>query len=645
MSDLITRAAGLLLASLIVAACAGGGPPLPQSPPEGLFDIPPLTAVPLPQEARFYSLDGAGGISLFSDQSWGRNWHSIVPLTLGGRKWSSLLFYDRVEGTATLFHTTGDGALSTVKTYSGWRKTWDFVLPIVYGLGQGLLFYDREAGLARVYAIGPSGDLSRRVDTTIGSQFDLLATGRFRSTWARDLFAYTRQGYYRVWSLEGITGSLTERASGDVGLEWDFVVAGDFSGSQLDDVLLWDRDAARTLVIDMETGAPGTESVGWMSTEHVVLAAGSFGGGEHDDLLVYDRKRGEGAFYFSDGSSAPFGAPAAATPARLHKGWRRTWSDIVPGRFSCGFSPGCRDDLLFYDNHYLIRILPLVVNDLTIPLPDVNAQVATRWLPQLNSVYGTAGLRFTAAPAQYVYDSKLKPGCDEKEAVKQTADKEAVKGSRRSQLVIFLYGKDKSGSDCSASEREWVKVQNMDADATSVAHETGHFLGLRHVFRGATHTSLRAAWIARGCTPTSHSHAVELLTQTLSPDVTLKNLDADDERPQPLKVLDTPGNPGPYFWALAGLDRCDTNVPIPISLWPPTASKRVNPERHNVMDYEINGDWPECPGVPAMDLRCGGQTGNAPGFYTISPDQARAVRAHLRTGAGKQAPRARLISP
>jgi len=86
------------------------------------------------------------------------------------------------------------------------------------------------------------------------------------------------------------------------------------------------------LVVD----GPANVSVpGWAT-----LVPGSFGGPTGNDLLAYDRLNGTGQFYSvnPDGTLTATGA--------LKTNWRKSWDIIVPGRFRAGMPA---EGLLFYD--------------------------------------------------------------------------------------------------------------------------------------------------------------------------------------------------------------------------------------------------------------------------------------------------------
>jgi hypothetical protein len=69
-----------------------------------------------------------------------------------------------------------------------------------------------------------------------------------------------------------------------------------------------------------------------------LIVPGRFGGSGYTDLLFYEPSTGIGEFYTTDGQGG-------ITLQRNHQGWRRDWSLIVPGQFG----GNSYTDLLFYE--------------------------------------------------------------------------------------------------------------------------------------------------------------------------------------------------------------------------------------------------------------------------------------------------------
>ena len=135
---------------------------------------------------------------------------------------TSLLFYDRAAGAAEVFALDSDGGISLTGRHEGWRTTWDAIA----AAGRHLLFYNRAAGAAEVYAVDGQGGLS--------------LTGRhegWRTNWdavagaGSSLLFYDRTaGAAEVYALDGEGGlTLTRRHEG-WRTSWTAIVAGPIAG-------------------------------------------------------------------------------------------------------------------------------------------------------------------------------------------------------------------------------------------------------------------------------------------------------------------------------------------------------------------------------------------------------------------------------
>jgi hypothetical protein len=81
-------------------------------------------------EAELYSVDASGTFSFerrFTDL--GTNWDLLVMGNLTGSPTGhNVLLYDRRAGDAVLQSLSGDGTLSVVRRFTGWRTSWDIVV-------------------------------------------------------------------------------------------------------------------------------------------------------------------------------------------------------------------------------------------------------------------------------------------------------------------------------------------------------------------------------------------------------------------------------------------------------------------------------------------------------------------------------------
>ena len=124
---------------------------------------------------------------------------------------------------------------------------------------------------------------------------------------------------------------------------WDLIVAGRFAvGMERDGLLFYDRERGEAEFYSFEWRSDtftqlGTTQKGWRKT-WTKIVPGRFGlARAYSDLLLYDPERGELEFLVAN--------PQQPIRSGLLKGVRRTWTHVVPGTFSdSGLT-----DLLFYD--------------------------------------------------------------------------------------------------------------------------------------------------------------------------------------------------------------------------------------------------------------------------------------------------------
>ncbi len=237
-------------------------------------------------EAEFYKTDGKGNLSLLKKMTgFRKTWQSIVPGDFGGGRFTGLLFYDATVGEGEFYNTNDKGDLSLLKKTTGFRKTWQSIVPGNFSGGNrftDLLFYDAAAGEAEFYKTDGKGNLSLLKKTT-----------GFRKTWQS--------------IVPGIFGG----GSGSTDLLFYDATAGEAEFYKTD-------GRGNLSLLKKLTGFRKT----WQS-----IVPGNFGGGTiRSDLLFYDATTGESEFYKIDD---------VGNLSLLKKltGFRKTWQSIVPGDF------------------------------------------------------------------------------------------------------------------------------------------------------------------------------------------------------------------------------------------------------------------------------------------------------------------------
>src|SRR5687767_2852727 len=140
-------------------------------------------------------LPGANLIELATYTGWRRTWDVIVPLAIDRTFPRPFLLYDRAAGEAKLIAVDAFGGFREVHTFLDWRTTWDVLVPSRFpgttGV-TGLFAYDRAAGQVMVFQIDAFGGFQ-----------ELRTYTNWRKAWTSfvpfgldGLLAYERSGGY-----------------------------------------------------------------------------------------------------------------------------------------------------------------------------------------------------------------------------------------------------------------------------------------------------------------------------------------------------------------------------------------------------------------------------------------------------------------
>lgn len=610
----------VLAAGFASWGCAGASPI-----EENTGTIQEYLQQPSIMEARFFSVNSDQSITFLREQSYSRNWFRILPLELG-QTYTSLLFYDRVGAAAKLYNTIGNGELSLVNTYSGWNQ-WDEVVPVrLSSTEQGLFFYDRNSNntrLGRLYKIGSTGTLTHLGDQDLSESgrprgFDALVAGYFAtapSTGTQDVLGYDRDSGKLATLVKGSSGMTIQAHSASVGTHWDQMIAGNFAGDSRTDVMLYDRDFGRSVLLINSSGSftAQTEQTTWAEAEHRVFVAGEFGGDAFTDLLVYDGRNsdptvsGQGQFYVNSGTGA------FSTASKTYSDWRKTWATIVPGRFD-GIA---RDDLLFYENTYYIKLTVVQPKSGSSTRTVTDATVRT-WIDGFNRTFSNAGLYISefekvTVTNQTMFDSYCGKSTDE-------ADKEVINSwvatNKPNNLVIVL---PHPNGTVNCSGTDWRFAWANGSDVGLITHELGHYMHLPHAMDDIAHAALKKVFECG--TTIDQVTAEKRLGAAVA---TLEELDWDSSAASWAAIYDTAGDPGPYYWATAGIDRCTYAGAKKNAVARNSAGTllfETNPMPKNVMSYFMKPGFPDC--TPSWDTRCGRPN--------ISAGQALSAREAVRS--------------
>jgi hypothetical protein len=247
-------------------------------------------------------LPGANLIELATYTGWRRTWDLIVPLAIDRAFPRPFLLYDRAAGEAKLIAVDAFGDFREVRTYLDWRTTWDVLVPSRFpgtaGV-TGLFAYDRAAGQVTVF----------QIDTFGGFQA-LRTYTNWRKTWTSfvpfgndGLLAYERSGGYATLFTIDLTGSVRElRSYNDWSETWDLLTNGPFTTAALPgrDVLLYDRTARRAAGLTIGANGETTSFAQysgwrqtWTSIQGGLFLFRGYSGSMTADVVLFDQNAQE----------------------------------------------------------------------------------------------------------------------------------------------------------------------------------------------------------------------------------------------------------------------------------------------------------------------------------------------------------------
>lgn len=292
-----------------------------------------------------YLTDGLGAITLLkSYPDWRKTWTTIVPGSFGGDANTDLFFYDASLGEGEAYTTDSTGALTLLQRYSGLRKTWSFVVGGNFGGSSrtDLFFYEAATGEGEIYTIDATGSLTLlKRYTGLRKTWGQIIPGNFGGNRFTDLFFYDPStGDGEFYAPDGLGGLPLLKPVSGLRRSWATIVPGNFGGNSSTDLFFYDSTTG-----DSEfyiTDGTGTLSLlkayTGLRKNYTLVTSGNFGGTSNTDLLFYDAIQGTGDFYTTD-------TRGNLMALRQYADLRKTWKAIVPGSFG-----GNRfTDLLFYD--------------------------------------------------------------------------------------------------------------------------------------------------------------------------------------------------------------------------------------------------------------------------------------------------------
>lgn len=571
--------------------------------------------------AKYINVAPGGGISAVKTYTdWSKKQHTIIQ---AGDS-SQLAFYNRIDNQLKIIKFDSTGAFTTQKIVA-LNTQYDQIVRGNFGgtARNDLFFYNRSAGLLDIYEINANGDLTLLHNQSIGTTWDILATGRWSYNnsplmdpsgyffYRTDLMTYNKtEGKSQFWKYSNGTLSAAKTYTGWQ-KSWDQIVSGNFDGNTTTDLLFFNQDGGNakfydfneshnmTLIEEIDESHPD-----WPMAENVIIVPGRFGGGPETDLFLYDQIKHTGVFMADNNG--------ALAKSIAHTNLQDKWVQIA----AIDHSGSTTSDLLFYSNRYTIKIKAVQVAD------DDGSNQTPITTNQVNLWVETARKTFKPAGIDIEYDSTLTPlnntlinnyNCNgELTSTKNLADQKAAEIASDS-VVVYFRNAGGSGMGCGSIARKYVIMPGFnntsttyykrdgtsfdrDGDLTTndniklFPHELGHYFSLQHTyFSGNTSApSLQVMDVDRGSgvmdTPPDPSG--------VGYDV---NSDGDFN------------DPGEGFWDYFGYNRCDDTVAGEAPFWIGGQLYKLNPDRHNAMNNGCNCDL----------------------LYRFSPDQIRIIRSVL----------------
>ena len=208
-----------------------------------------------------------------------------------------------------------------------------------------LLFCDAAARLVEFYAVDRAGVATIQIqDSNFRPGLKIVLSGHFSDQSAgTTLLFYDAANHTGEFHGTDGKGNLVRvgQPLTDWRSSWTQIVKGHFSVGRYDDLLFYDPSRGEGEFYRTGTGDVtriGVTNTGWPQNWSLIVP-GKFSGGPFTDLLFYNALEGLGEFWRTDGDGniSRIGVP--------NTDWLKTWSLIIPGKFSSGpFT-----DLLFYD--------------------------------------------------------------------------------------------------------------------------------------------------------------------------------------------------------------------------------------------------------------------------------------------------------
>jgi hypothetical protein len=289
--------------------------------------------------AEFYKTS-QGTISLQNQaRSPQTGWTQIVQGQFVGAGLCQILLYNSVSGTVQVWMVgtspDGRGRSFLLKEYTNWRPGWTLLVPGAFAFASGtsllgltqLLCYDATQGVGEFYFIGEDAMSLANRETGWRQSWNIIVPGNFGGDGVTDLLFYDAGGGTgEFYSVDNSRISLMQ-SSTDWRSTWKLIVPGNFGGNGFTDILLYDAGGGTGEFYSVNQGKINLlqSSTDWRGTWDEIIP-GDFGGNSFDDLLFYDRGGGTGEFYTVNNGQISL--------LRTNTDWRTSWTKIMAGTYT-----------------------------------------------------------------------------------------------------------------------------------------------------------------------------------------------------------------------------------------------------------------------------------------------------------------------
>ena len=330
-----------------------------------------------------------GTFDVINRQELARDWSVVVPGNFGGMKYTDLFAYDRTHGKASFFRTDGRGKLRLLREMNDWLKTWDIVVPGKFNNDAitDLFVYSRRTREAKILLVNENGSFTTKKHLTNLNIWDEIVSGQFGGNSLSDLLFYSRiRGQAKIFAMEN-TGEIRLLKSHQWSKTWDEIVPCNVDDTGHHDLLLYRKVTGDIRLVATNNGATTIVRNFKSEPSWDLIVPGFYNSDSKTDFFFYDRVNQRGQYAMG----------------QLNNIWMRNPIDGMSSYnshiISGGFDNQPGSDLMFYDNHYEIRLHAIRCLDSDGGrATEINPQEVQQWVEFTNKVFTQAGIKFLFEP-------------------------------------------------------------------------------------------------------------------------------------------------------------------------------------------------------------------------------------------------------